>query len=63
MPREERIANPAEWGGNPTRPGFCFLFVPAGTVYSAKNVGTGNGAALATYVVEKGKPLITLAPR
>jgi hypothetical protein len=39
------------------------LFVPAGTVYSAKNVGTGNGAALATYVVEKGKPLITLAPR
>lgn len=36
------------------------LFVPAGTVHSAKNIGTGNGAELATYVVEKGKPLITL---
>jgi len=39
------------------------LFVPAGTIHSAKNVGTGNGAELATYVVEKGKPVITLAPR
>jgi quercetin dioxygenase-like cupin family protein len=36
------------------------LFVPAGTVHSAKNVGSGNGAELATYVVEKGKPLITV---
>ena len=36
------------------------LFVPAGTIHSAKNVGRGNGAELATYVVEKGKPLITL---
>jgi len=36
------------------------LFIPAGTVHSAKNVGTGNAAELATYVVEKGKPLITL---
>ena len=36
------------------------LFVPAGTVHSAKNVGSSNGAELATYVVEKGKPLITL---
>ena len=36
------------------------LFVPAGTIHSAKNVGSGNGAELATYVVEKGKPLITL---
>jgi len=39
------------------------LFVPAGAIHSAKHVGTGNGAELATYVVEKGKPLITLAPR
>jgi quercetin dioxygenase-like cupin family protein len=37
------------------------LFVPAGTVHAAKNIGSGNGAELATYVVEKGKPLITLA--
>jgi mannose-6-phosphate isomerase class I len=36
------------------------LFVPAGTVHAANNVGSGNGAELATYVVEKGKPLITL---
>ena len=36
------------------------LFIPAGTIHSAKNVGSGNGAELATYVVEKGKPLVTL---
>ena len=36
------------------------LFVPAGTVHSVKNIGTSNGAELATYVVEKGKPLLTL---
>ena len=36
------------------------LFVPAGTVHSVKNIGSGNGAELATYIVEKGKPLITL---
>jgi quercetin dioxygenase-like cupin family protein len=36
------------------------LFVPAGAIHSAKSVGSGNGAELATYVVEKGKPLITL---
>jgi len=37
------------------------LFVPAGVVHSAKNVGSGNGAELATYVIEKGKPLLVLA--
>jgi quercetin dioxygenase-like cupin family protein len=36
------------------------LLIPAGTIHAAKNVGSGNGAELATYVVEKGKPLITL---
>jgi quercetin dioxygenase-like cupin family protein len=36
------------------------LLVPAETVHWVKNVGKGNGAELATYVVEKGKPLITL---
>ena len=35
------------------------LFVPAGAIHSAKNVGTGNAAELATYIVEKGKPLLT----
>jgi quercetin dioxygenase-like cupin family protein len=37
------------------------LFIPAGTIHSAKNVGSGNGAELATYVVEKGKPLVVMA--
>jgi quercetin dioxygenase-like cupin family protein len=37
------------------------LFIPAGTIHSAKNVGKGNGAELATYIVEKGKPLVVLA--
>ena len=36
------------------------LFVPDGTIHSARNVGTGRAAELATYIVEKGKPLITL---
>ena len=36
------------------------VFVPAGTIHAAKNVGSGNGAELATYVVEKGKPLVVL---
>jgi quercetin dioxygenase-like cupin family protein len=37
------------------------LMVPAETVHAVKNVGSGNAAELATYVVEKGKPLIVLA--
>ena len=37
------------------------LFIPAGTVHAARNVGTGNAAELATYIVEKGKPLVALA--
>jgi len=36
------------------------LFIPAGTVHAAKNVGSGNAAELATYIVEKGKPLVVL---
>jgi quercetin dioxygenase-like cupin family protein len=34
------------------------LFIPAGAIHAAKNVGSGNAAELATYVVEKGKPLV-----
>ena len=37
------------------------LFIPAGTIHAAKNVGSGNGAELATYIVEKGKPLVVPA--
>lgn len=36
------------------------LFIPAGAVHTAKNVGANNGAELATYFVEKGKPLSTI---
>jgi quercetin dioxygenase-like cupin family protein len=36
------------------------LFVPAGTIHAVKNVGSGTAAELATYVVEKGKPLLAL---
>ena len=36
------------------------LFIPAGTIHAAKNIGTGNAAELATYIVEKGKPLVAL---
>lgn len=37
------------------------LFIPAGAVHAARNVGRGNGAELATYIVEKGKPLVVMA--
>ena len=36
------------------------LTVPAGAVHAVRNVGSGNAAELATYVIEKGKPLLTL---
>jgi quercetin dioxygenase-like cupin family protein len=35
------------------------LFISAGTIHAARNVGSGNAAELGTYVVEKGKPLVT----
>ena len=38
------------------------LFIPAETIHSAKNVGAGNAAELATYLVEKGKPLVAFGP-
>jgi quercetin dioxygenase-like cupin family protein len=36
------------------------LFIPAGTIHAVKNVGSGDAAELATYFVEKGKPLVEL---
>ena len=36
------------------------LFIPAGTIHAAKNAGSDNAAELATYIVEKGKPPLTL---
>ena len=47
--------------GKPTatlKPGDV-LFIPAGTPHAARNVGNRKGAELATYIVEKGKPLLT----
>jgi len=37
------------------------LFIPARTNHAARNVGSTNGAELATYIVEKGKPLVVMA--
>ena len=37
------------------------LFIPYGVVHAAKNKGEGPAAELATYVLEKGKPLTTFA--
>jgi quercetin dioxygenase-like cupin family protein len=41
--------------------GGTFL-IPAGTIHNATNTGTGTARVLATYIVEKGKPLATPAP-
>jgi quercetin dioxygenase-like cupin family protein len=37
------------------------LMVPAEAVHAVRNVGEGNATELATYVVEKGRPLLNLA--
>ncbi|MBE8728282.1 cupin domain-containing protein [Flavobacterium hungaricum] len=36
------------------------LFIPAGVVHSAKNNTDSKASELATYIVEKGKPVLTL---
>jgi len=42
-------------------PGKAF-HIPAGTIHNATNSGTGTARVLATYIVEKGKPLASPAP-
>ena len=42
-------------------PGKSF-HIPAGTVHNATNSGSTGARVLATYVVEKGKPVATPAP-
>lgn len=37
------------------------LFIPYGVDHEVRNVGQGRGAELATYIVEKGKPLVVPA--
>ncbi|HEX3644616.1 MAG TPA: cupin domain-containing protein [Vicinamibacterales bacterium] len=52
-----------EQAGKPSvtlQAGGSFL-IPAGTVHNATNTGNGRGRILATYIVEKGKPLATPA--
>ena len=36
------------------------LFIPNGTPHSVRNVGNEKAAELATYIVEKGRPLLTV---
>ncbi|HKC61129.1 MAG TPA: cupin domain-containing protein [Myxococcales bacterium] len=36
------------------------FFIPPETIHAAKNVGKGPAKVLATYFVEKGKPLATM---
>jgi quercetin dioxygenase-like cupin family protein len=36
-----------------------YFFVPAGIVHDGRNIGSGKAKVLATYIVEKGKPLAT----
>ena len=36
------------------------FFIPAGVVHAGKNIGKGRAVVLATYVVEKGKPVASM---
>jgi quercetin dioxygenase-like cupin family protein len=36
------------------------LFIPAGAIHAARNVGRDEASELATYIVEKRKPLVVL---
>ena len=36
------------------------LYIPAGAVHSAKNIGPGVTSELATYLVDKDKPIVIL---
>ena len=37
------------------------LFIPDGVIHSARNIGTDVGIELATYILRKGEPLLTIA--
>lgn len=38
------------------------LFIPADAIHAVTNVGSDRGSELATYIVEKGRPLVELVP-
>ena len=53
-----------EQDGKPSvtlKAGQAFL-IPAGTIHNATNTGSTTARILATYIVDKGKPLATPAP-
>jgi quercetin dioxygenase-like cupin family protein len=37
------------------------VYIPAGTIHSARNVGDGEASELATYLVDKDKQIVNLA--
>ena len=37
------------------------FFIPAGVIHAGKNTGSGKAVVLATYIVEKGKPVASPA--
>jgi quercetin dioxygenase-like cupin family protein len=38
------------------------FYIPADSIHAVKNIGSGDAAELATYVAEKGRPLVVPAP-
>lgn len=36
------------------------FFIPAGVVHAARNIGKDKASVIATYIVEKGKPVATM---
>jgi len=36
------------------------LYIPAGAIHAATNIGQGEAIELATYFVEKGRPLVVM---
>jgi quercetin dioxygenase-like cupin family protein len=53
-----------ELDGKPARTlktGEAFL-IPAGQVHNARNTGSATARVLATYIIEKGKPVATPVP-
>lgn len=47
--------------GSMKKAGDVFI-IPAGTVHNARNTGAALAKVLATYVIEKGKPVATPVP-
>jgi quercetin dioxygenase-like cupin family protein len=57
---EGTVSLEIEGASKPLKAGDAFL-IPAGKIHNATNTGAGQATILATYIVEKGKPLATPA--